>query len=407
MTASGRIVIAGASLAGAKAAETLRNEGFNGAIVLIGEESILPYERPPLSKDYLQGKTEVGKVFVHDERFYVDHDIDLRLSCSVKTIDAAGREVFLGSGEHLRYDTLLIATGSQPRRIGVPGADLKGVYYLRTMADSDKLRTAIGAGKRVVVIGAGWIGCEVAASARQLDTDVAMIEVGGLPLERVLGPELGRFYRDIHAENGVDLHFGVGVESIQGSESAEAVRLVDGTLVEGDVIVVGVGVTPRVELAESCGLALDNGIVTDQYLATSSPDIYAAGDVANAWHPLFDRRIRLEHWSAALNQGPVAAKNMLGIPTPYDRVPYFFSDQYEIGMEYSGFAPDWDEIVFRGDTASRKFIAFWLKDGRLVAGMNVNTWEVSKTIAKIVTSKAPVDRGALTDPTVELATLVN
>ncbi|HUY05957.1 MAG TPA: FAD-dependent oxidoreductase [Acidimicrobiales bacterium] len=407
MTAGERFIIVGASLAGAKAAEALRDEGFEGAIVLVGEEPVRPYERPPLSKDYLQGKTEVGKIFVHEERFYVDHDIDLRLSSSAKKIDVAGREVVLGSGERLHYDSLLIATGSQPRRISVPGAHLNGVHYLRTLADSDQLRTAINGAKRVVVIGAGWIGCEVAASARELGIEVAMVEVGGLPLEHVLGPELGRFYRDIHAEHGVDLHFGIGVESIRGSDSAEAVRLVDGTLVEGDVIVVGVGVMPCVELAEASGLALDNGIVTDQYLATSSPDIYAAGDVANAWHPLFDRHIRLEHWSAALNQGPVAARNMLGMPTPYDRVPYFFSDQYDIGMEYAGFAPDWDEIVFRGDPASRKFIAFWLKDGRLVAGMNVNIWEVSETIANIVASRAPVDRVALADPAVDLATLVN
>ena len=407
MTKGGRFVIVGASLAGAKAAETLRSEDFTGEIVLVGAEPVRPYERPPLSKDYLQHKTAKDKVFVHEESFYVEHDIDLRLSSSVSAIDVSDQEVVLDSGEHLRFDALLIATGSQPRRISVPGADRNGVYYLRTLADADQLRTAIGGAGRVVVIGAGWIGCEVAASARELGTEVAMIEVGGLPLERVLGAELGRFYRDVHAEHGVDLHLGVGVESIRGNGAATAVRLEDGTDVEGDVIVVGVGVTPRVELAQSCGLALDNGIVTDQYLATSAANIYAAGDVANAWHPLFGRHIRLEHWSGALNQGPVAAKNMLGVPTPYERVPYFFSDQYDIGMEYSGFAPEWDEVILRGDLATRKFIAFWLKGDRLVAGMNVNIWEVSKTIATIVVGRAPVDRAALADPSVDLATLVN
>jgi 3-phenylpropionate/trans-cinnamate dioxygenase ferredoxin reductase subunit len=274
------------------------------------------------------------------------------------------------------------------------------------LADSDALRDAITSAHRVIVIGAGWIGCEVAASARQLGAAVAMVEVGGLPLERVLGTELGSFYRDLHADHGVELYFGVGVDSLLGTGSVEAVRLADGTTIAGDVIVVGVGVVPRVELAEGAGLTLDNGIVTDQFLATSSRGVFAAGDVASAWHPIFDRHIRLEHWSSALNQGPVAAKNMLGIPTPYARIPYFFSDQYDVGMEYAGFATDWDEIVFRGDPASREFVAFWLKDGLVAAGMNVNVWDVSDTIATVVAAQQRVDRQALIDPAVELASLV-
>ena len=403
MTDNRRFIIVGASLAGAKAAETLREDGFEGEIVLIGEEPVRPYERPPLSKDHLQGKTEPEKVFVHEESFYSDHDIELRLSSPVTSLDVGSKEIVLATGEHLGYDGALLTTGSVPRRIEVPGADLDGVHYLRTLADSDRLRTAITSASRVVVIGAGWIGCEVAASARQLGAEVAMVEVGGLPLERVLGPELGRFYRDIHADHGVELYFGVGVESFLGRATVEAVRLADGTSVAGDVVVVGVGVTPRVELAESGGLKLDNGIVTDQYLTTSVSDVFAAGDVATAWHPIFERHIRVEHWSSALNQGPVAAKNMLGTPTPYERIPYFFSDQYDVGMEYTGFASDWNEVVFRGDPASREFIAFWLKDGRLVAGMNVNIWDVSETIAAIVAAKQPVDRAALIDPAADLA----
>lgn len=406
MTDSRRFIIVGASLAGAKAAETLREDGFEGEIVLIGEEPVRPYERPPLSKDYLQGKSELNKVFVHEDSFYADNRIELRLSNTVKSLDVESKEIVLASGDHLPYDAALVTTGSVPRRIALPGADLGGVHYLRTLADSDRLRTAITGASRVVVIGAGWIGCEVAASARQLGAEVAMIEVGGLPLERVLGPELGRFYRDVHADHGVDLHFAVGVESFLGNDTVEEVRLGDGTSVAGDVVVVGVGVTPRVELAESAGLALDNGIVTDQYLATSALGIFAAGDVASAWHPVFDRHIRLEHWSSALNQGPVAAKNMLGTATPYERIPYFFSDQYDIGMEYAGFATDWDEVIFRGDPASREFIAFWLKDGLLSAGMNVNVWDVSETIAAIVAARQPVDRETLIDPAVDLASLV-
>jgi 3-phenylpropionate/trans-cinnamate dioxygenase ferredoxin reductase subunit len=406
MTDIRRFIIVGASLAGAKAAETLRVDGFEGEIVLIGEEPVHPYERPPLSKDYLQGKSELDKVFVHQDSFYADNRIELRLSSTVTSLDAGSKEIVLASGEHLHYDVALLATGSVPRRIAVPGADLGGVHYLRTLADADQLRTAILGASRVVVIGAGWIGCEVAASARQLGTEVAMVEVGDLPLERVLGSELGSFYRNVHADHGVELHFGVGVEAFLGSDTVEEVRLADGTSVAGDVVVVGVGVVPRVELAESAGLVLDNGIVTDQYLATSALGIFAAGDVASAWHPIFDRRIRLEHWSSALNQGPVAAKNMVGTPTPYSRIPYFFSDQYDIGMEYAGFAPDWDEVIFRGDPASREFIAFWLKDGLLAAGMNVNVWDVSETIAAIVAARQPVDRVALTDPAVDLASLI-
>lgn len=398
-------VIVGASLAGAKAAETLRQEGFEGRVILLGEEPVRPYERPPLSKDYLRGDAGQDKVFVHDERYYDDHGIELRLSSPVGAVEVESRQVVLAAGQRLDYDALLLATGAAPRRLGVPGAGLEGVYYLRDLADSERLQEAILRAERVVVIGAGWIGSEVAASARQMGAEVAMVEAAQLPLERVLGPELGRFYRDVHADHDVDLHLGTGVESIRGSSRAEGVRLVDGQTVAGDVVVVGVGVTPRVELGEAAGLRVDNGIVTDQYLAASVPGIFAAGDVAHAWHPVLRQRIRLEHWSSALNQGPVVAKNMLGARLPYDRIPYFFSDQYDIGMEYSGYATSWDEVVFRGDPASREFIAFWLKDGRVAAGMNVNVWGVADSIAALVAGKRHVDRARLTDPGVDLAGL--
>jgi len=406
MTDSRKFVIVGASLAGAKAAETLREEGFEGEVLLLGEEPVRPYERPPLSKDYLQGKSEVEKVFVHEEGYYDDHDIELRLSCPVQAIEPQRREVVLASGEHLSFDALLLATGAAPRRLSVPGTELEGVLYLRDLADADRLKTSIGSATGIVVIGGGWIGCEVAASARRLGVEVALVEAGELPLERVLGPELGRFYRDVHADHGVELHLGVGVEALRGAKSVEEVRLADGSAVAGDIVIVGVGVAPRIELAEAAGLALDNGIVTDEYLATSTAGVFAAGDVANAWNPILGRRIRLEHWSSALNQGPVAAKNMLGIPTVYDRIPYFFSDQYDVGMEYSGYATDWDEVVFRGDPARREFIAFWLKDGRLAAGMNVNVWDVADTIAELVKSRRVVDPARLTDVDVEPASWI-
>jgi 3-phenylpropionate/trans-cinnamate dioxygenase ferredoxin reductase component len=405
MTDDRGFVIIGASLAGATAAATLREEGFDGRVALIGEEPVRPYERPPLSKEYLQGKVEADVAFVHDPAYYDQHGIDLRLSTRVRGLEPAAREVVLASGERLGYDAVLLATGATPRRLAVPGADLAGVHYLRTVADAERLRAAITAAGRVVVIGAGWIGCEVAASARRLGADVALVELGRLPLERVLGPELGAFYRDVHADHGVELHLGAGIEALRGAGRVEEVRLTDGTALAADVVVAGVGVMPRTELAETAGLALDNGVVTDEYLAASAAGVFAAGDVASAWHPVFARRIRLEHWSSALNQGPAAARNMLGRRIPYEQVPYFYSDQYDVGMEYSGYAPGWDRVVFRGDPASGEFIAFWLTGGQVVAGMNVNVWDVADSIAALVAAGGQVDLSRLLDPDVELATL--
>jgi 3-phenylpropionate/trans-cinnamate dioxygenase ferredoxin reductase subunit len=400
-------VIVGASLAGARAAETLRTEGFDGRVVLIGEEPVRPYERPPLSKSYLRGEAGPEAAFVHDEGFYQDHDVELRLSTPVRALDTQANEIVLGSGERLGYSAALLATGAAPRQLRVPGAELDGVHYLRTMADADRLRSAITSTGRLVVIGAGWIGCEVAASARQMGAEVAIVEVAQLPLERVLGPELGRFYRDVHAEHGIELHLGVGIDELRGATSVEEVVLADGHVLATELVVAGVGVAPRAELAEAAGLAVDNGVLTDEWLRTSAPDVFAAGDVANAWHPVLERRVRLEHWSSALNQGPVAARNMLGVTTAYERIPYFYSDQYDIGMEYNGLATEWDDIVLRGDPATRQFIAFWLKDGRLAAGMNVNVWDVAEPIARLVAAKRPLDPTELADPDVELATLLD
>ena len=404
-TGAGTVVIVGASLAGAKAAETLRTEGFDGGVVLVGEEPVRPYERPPLSKDLLRGDVGAEKAYVHDAGFYSENGIDLRLSCPVESIDVGARRVVLSGGEQMPYDSLLLATGAAPRRLSLPGADRTGIHYLRTLADAEGLAAATRSAGRVAVIGAGWIGSEVAASARQMGAEVSMVEPAPLPLVRVLGPELGAVYRDIHADHGVDLHLGVGLKELRGSASGavEEVVLADGTVIAADVVVVGVGVSPRVELAEAAGLELDNGVVTDQFLAASAPGVYAAGDVASAWHPVLERRVRLEHWSSALNQGPVAARNILGRSVPYEKLPYFFSDQYDVGMEYTGLATDWDEVLFRGDPATREFIAFWLKDGRVQAGMNVNVWDVTDAIGELVRSRRPVDRARLADPDAELA----
>jgi 3-phenylpropionate/trans-cinnamate dioxygenase ferredoxin reductase component len=403
MNGPSRFVIVGASLAGAKAAEALRKDGFDGEVTLIGEEGERPYERPPLSKQYLRGEEGPEKLFVHKEGYYDAAGIELRLGQTVASIDVDGRAVVLGSGERLPYTSLLLTTGAGPRRLNLPGADLEGVHYLRTLADSAALREAIEGAGRVAVIGAGWIGCEVAASARIMGRPVVMVETAQLPLQSVLGPELGRFYRDVHAGHGVEMHFGAATEALVGSGRVEGVRLAGGEVLPADVVVVGVGVAPATELAEKAGIDVKNGVLTNEYLESSSPGIFAAGDVANAFHPLFGEQVRVEHWANARNQGPAAARNMLGKARPYARVPYFYSDQYDVGMEYSGYAPAWDDVVFRGDVARREFIAFWLKDGRVAAGMNVNIWDISGKVSDLVASRRVVDKAKLADPDVSLA----
>jgi len=401
------MVIAGAGLAGAKAAEALRTEGFGGRIVLVGDEPVRPYERPPLSKDYLRGEAGFDAAAVHEAEFYGAQDIELRTSTSVTALHPADSEVELGDGERIHYDRLLLATGAEPRRLPIPGADLPGVYTLRNVDDADAMRTAVTGGGPVVVIGAGWIGAEVAASSRQLGAEVAMVDLVDVPLERVLGREVGAVYRDLHRDHGVALRLGAGIESIGGAGQVEEVRLADGSVLPAATVVVGVGVAPRVDLAAAAGLEIDNGVRTDAYLGTSAPQVYAAGDVANAWHPFHETWIRLEHWSAALNQGPVAAKNMLGVTTPYDKVPYFFSDQYDLGMEYRGWAPDYEQVVFRGDPAGGEFIAFWLGDGVVRAVMNANVWDKGDDIERLLLARAAPDPAALADPSTDLADLAD
>jgi len=405
MTPDRTFVIAGAGMAGGKAAETLREEGFDGRMVLVGAEPERPYERPPLSKDYLRGEAERQTVYLHEERFYEEHAIELRTGRTAERLDPSAGELTLDDGERLRYDALLLATGAEPRRLDVPGDGLDGVHYLRTLADSDELHGRLGRGGALVVVGAGWIGCEVAASARQLGLEVTIVGQQSVPLERVLGPELGAFYRDVHADHGVPVLGGAGVEAFEGGTAVERVRLSDGRTLDCDLVAVGVGVLPRTRLAELAGLAVDDGIVCDERLETSAAGVFAAGDVASARHPLYDRHVRVEHWATALNQGPAAARSMLGGSVPYDRLPYFFSDQYDVGMEYIGLAQEWDRVVFRGDPASREFIAFWVHEDRVVAGMNVNVWDVVEPIERLIRERAPVDDERLADPDVALEEL--
>ena len=406
MTAEKTFVIIGAGLAGAKAAETLRREGFDGRVVLAGAEGERPYERPPLSKDYLRGEAGRDRIHVHDEGFYGEHEIELRLGRSAVDMNASLKEVAFDDGERLRYDRLLLATGAEPRRLPIPGGELDGVHYLRTVKDSDAVRERLDRGGAVVVVGAGWIGAEVAASARQRRLEVTLVSHDALPLERVLGREVAAVYRDIHADHGVRMLMETGVEAFEGDGAVERVRTSDGRNLDCDFVVVGIGVHPRTELAARAGLAVGDGVLVDGCLRTSAPDVFAAGDVAAAEHTFYRERVRVEHWANALHQGPVAARNMLGAGEVYECLPYFFSDQYDVGMEYSGFARTWDRVVFRGDPAGREFIAFWLAGDRLVAGMNVGVWDVVDPIQRLIRDREPVDERRLADPDVPLEQLV-
>ncbi|MGP3981006.1 NAD(P)/FAD-dependent oxidoreductase [Streptomyces sp. KR80] len=398
-------VIVGASLAGAKAAEALREHGFDGRIQLIGDEDEPPYERPPLSKGYLQGSKARDTIFVHDLQWYADHDIDLLLGTEATAIDRERREVTTSRGNRIGYDRLLLATGASPRHLPVPGADLDGVLYLRRVGDCEAIQRTFQSSSRIVLVGGGWIGLEVAAAARTADVDVTILEAGEMPLLRLLGPQIAPVFADLHREHDVDLRLGAHVTEILGEDRrASGVRLADGTRINAEAVIVGIGAIPNTQLAAGTGLRVDNGVVVDASLSTSDPDIYAVGDLANAFHPMLGKHIRVEHWANALNQPDTAAQSMLGKRALYDRVPYFFTDQYDLGMEYAGYAEpgQYDDVVVRGDLGRREFIAFWLADGRVLAGMNVNIWDVTEPIQELVRSGNRVDRRGLADLDVPL-----
>ncbi|MFG2961946.1 MULTISPECIES: NAD(P)/FAD-dependent oxidoreductase [unclassified Streptomyces] len=412
-------VIVGGGLAGAKAAETLRAEGFSGRVILICDERDHPYERPPLSKGFLLGKAERDSVFVHEPAWYAQHDIELHLGQTVDRIDRAARTVRFGDdGTIVRYDKLLLVTGAEPRRLDIPGTDLAGVHHLRRLAHAERLKGVLAALGRdnghLVIAGGGWIGLEVAAAARTYGAEVTVVEHGPTPLHGVLGPELGNVFAQLHQEHGVRFRFGVRLTEIVGQDGMVlAARTDDGEEHPAHDVLAAIGAAPRVGLAEAAGLEIADrehggGIVVDERLRTSDPDIYAAGDVASFPHTLFGTRLRVEHWANALNGGPAAARSMLGQEAVYDRVPYFFTDQYDLGMEYSGWAPagSYDQVVIRGDAGKREFIAFWVKEGRVLAGMNVNVWDVTEDIQKLVRSAEPVDTEALADPKTPLGSLL-
>src|SRR5436190_2206755 len=373
-------VIIGAALAGAKAAETLREEGFGGRVVLVGAEAELPYERPPLSKQYLTGEAERDSAHVHPREFYDEQRIEL-VQAEAKALDVVEHRVALHDGRELRYDRLLLATGAVPRRPPLEG--IERARTLRTLADADALRAAFTAGATVAVIGGGWIGGEVAAAARSHGAEVVLIERAATPLEAVLGRELGTLFADLHSAHGVRVLSGTGVAAIGDA----SVRLSDGTEVACDHVVVGVGVAPATELAAAAELEVDDGIVTDDHLRTSAPDVFAAGDVANAFHPRYGRHLRVEHWANALHQGPAAARSMLDRGEPYTRLPYFFSDQYDLGMEYIGLHGPNDRLVVQRPTDELKLQAFWLdRDDRVTAGLHINDWGAIESIERMIDS---------------------
>ena len=408
MSAESTYVIVGASLTGAKAAETLREEGFDGNIVLLGEEHERPYERPPLSKGYLLGKDDRSSIFVHEEGWYAENGVDLRLGVRVTALDPGAKQVSLADGGTVAYDRLLLATGASPRRLRAPGGDLDGVLYLRRVGDSERLRAALRGGGQVVTVGGGWIGLEVTAAAREAGCEVTVVEPEPVALYRQLGPELGGVFTDLHKEHGVVFRTRESVTELRGSGGKVTGAVTSsGAVLPADLVVVGIGAIPATSLAADAGLDIGNGVIVDAGLHSSAPDVFAAGDVANAYHPLYRKHVRVEHWANALNGGPAAARSMLGQGVSYDAVPYFYSDQYDLGMEAAGLPePDsYDQVVYRGDLAGREFIAFWLSDGMVMAGMNVNVWDVNDDIQALIRSRRRVDEARLADLGTEIADL--
>ena len=406
-------VIVGASLAGAKAAEALRDAGFDGRVLLVGDERERPYERPKLSKEILKGDKPRHKAFVHEEGWYDEHHVELRLGTAVTALHREEHQVELAGGERIGYDKVLLATGSSPRRLEVSGGDLDGIHYLRRIGESERLRDELSAGGSLVVVGGGWIGLEVAAAARHHGASVLLIEPQPTPLYGVLGPEVGEVFADLHRGHGVDLRTGLGVDGFEGEDGrVTGVRTSDGTVHEASRVVVGVGIRPNTRLAEQAGLEVDNGVVVDDLLQTSDPDVYAAGDVANAWNALLQTRLRIEHWANAANQGTAAGRSMAGQGEPNAKLPYFFTDQYDLSMEYHGYVPrdEGDEVVLRGDPraeSAASWLTFWLGSGQVLAGMNVNDWDAADGIKRLARARATVDPARLADPDVPLAELAD
>ena len=404
----GSVVVVGGGLTGARAVQKLRDEGYSGKLTVVGAEEHLPYERPPLSKGYLQGADQRDSVFVKPQAWYDEQDVELLLGARAEQLDPAGRRLVLGDGRELAWDALLLATGSRPRMLNLPGTDLDGVLTLRTLDDSDRLKATLSRIRRLVIVGGGWIGLEVAAAARAADVAVTVLEHAELPLLAVLGREVATVFADLHRAHDVDLRVGVDVAAIVGRDGAvTGVALGDGEVVPADAVLVAVGASPRTELAKSAGLDVRSGVVVDAGLRSSAPGIFAAGDIAEAYHPILRDHIRVEHWDNAREQGFAAARSMLGQDVSYERLPYFYTDQYDLGMEYTGYLKPggYDDVVLRGDVPGLKFVVLWLAAGRVVAGMGVNVWDAMDPVRELVASGRTVDPGRVRDVDVALTDL--
>jgi 3-phenylpropionate/trans-cinnamate dioxygenase ferredoxin reductase subunit len=403
--AGSQIVIVGANLTGGAAATTLRSEGFDGAIVMIGEEPYPPYERPPLSKEYLRGERPAETSLLRPGSWYEEHDVDLRLGVRAERVDPAARVVRLEDGTEVPYGNVLVATGGRNRRIGVPGSDLAGIHYLRTIEEADEIREEARPGRRAVVVGAGFIGCEVAASLRQLGVEVEVVEILDTALQRALGPEVGRVMEGVHRDHGVEFHFGQIVERFLGSGRVEGVVTDRGRTIECDFVVVGLGIEPNIDVVANAGVATEDGILVDELCRTSVEGVYAAGDVANHWHPLFGRRMRVEHWDNALKQGAEAARSMMGKEEPFDDPHWFWSDQYDHNLQSIGVLSDWDELAIRGSLEERSFVAFYLKGGLMMGAVGLDRGKDVRRCRALIADRRPLDPVALKDEDVDLKRL--
>lgn len=404
------VVIVGGGLAGATAAATIRDRGFTGRLVLVAEENELPYIRPPLSKEYLTGSASRESTVVHPADWYRDHEVELIVGHRATALSTQARQLMIATGDVLAYDKLLLATGASARRYPSPAGDLPGVYHLRTVGESEALKHALADGnRRVAIVGSGWIGLEVASAARQYGNQVTVLGRETVPLNAILGDQVGSVFADLHRDNGVDLRMSVRVETLEGdANGVTGVRLDTGEIVPADVVVVGIGAVPNVGLAQAANLAIDNGIVVNAGFRTSDPHVYAVGDVASVFHPVLGQYLRIEHWANALNAGAAAGRALAGDTVRYDEIPYFYTDQFDLGMEYSGYGPltPGADVVIRGNLAAREFLAFWVRDARVVAGMNVNVWDVNETVQQFIRSGIRVDTRRLEDATVPLQSLL-
>jgi len=399
-------VIVGGGLAAGAAVTTLRTEGFDGRIVVFGTELHVPYERPPLSKEYLRGEAERSSLSLRPAAWYGEAAVELRLGETVARVHPSEHRIELADGERVPYDRLLLATGGRNRSLAVPGHDLDGVLGLRTVEDAERIRAEALRARKVVIVGGGFIGVEVAASLRSMGLEVEVVEFFALPLLRVVGEEVGRLYEAIHLDHGVRFRFGEAVQRFEGSGGrVEAVVTDRGSRVEGDFVVVGVGIQPNVEVVEGTEIAVENGVVVDEYLRATAPDVFAAGDVANHLHPVFGRRIRVEHYDNALKQGAAAARNMLGTDAVFDDTHWFWSDQFEHNLQYVGFAAEWDRFVVRGSLEERRFVGFYVRDGVVKVVVGVDRGRDVRRAAGLVRAARPVDLGALQDEDVDLKKL--